>query len=64
MSGYLASPKPRALSYLTGQVLKLSQGKANPKMVADIIKERIEKVRERQQEIERARERDAEDHAG
>ena len=43
VSKYLGGNE-RVLGFLVGQVIKLSQGKANPKLVNDLIKEEINKV--------------------
>jgi aspartyl-tRNA(Asn)/glutamyl-tRNA(Gln) amidotransferase subunit B len=38
------SGKAAALTFLVGQVMKASRGKANPKMVNELLKERMEKI--------------------
>ena len=37
------SGKDRLFGFFVGQVMKASQGKANPKQVNDILKEKLEK---------------------
>ena len=37
------SGKDRLFGFFVGQVMKVSQGKANPKQVNDILKSRLEK---------------------
>jgi aspartyl-tRNA(Asn)/glutamyl-tRNA(Gln) amidotransferase subunit B len=37
--------KEKALSFLIGQVMKRSKGKANPKRVSQILRERLEGIK-------------------